>query len=90
MGEKSTPRPWQLNAECGNESIIDAREDMIADCAIFFPDMRDSTARNQANAALIVKAANNHHALVSVVRELLDEPSDEARNRARALLKEIG
>jgi hypothetical protein len=91
---KSTPTPWRVAGKASGYimgtdgtgwvqvAVVGAYHDK--EIRPFNKDRWD------ADAALIVKAANNHHALVSVVRELLDEPSDEARNRARALLKEIG
>lgn len=70
-GVSATPAPWYRAATMHTELIMGFRENtevVIAelDCEI---DMTD--AENEANAAFIVHAVNNHSALVKALADLL-------------------
>lgn len=73
-----TPTPWKTDAEVGHEAILGPDGLMVADCSIFHRKIKAS--RLPANAAFIVKAVNNHDALVKALRDL-----EEANDRLAAL-----
>jgi hypothetical protein len=95
MSAKHTPTPWHLtNDEIRSECT---RDRFVASCEfIDFIKGDDDTAENLANAAFIVRAANNHDALVEIARTMAAEMTadstgdmiryGQAVDRARALL----
>lgn len=66
---KHTPTPWQaLPDENGNETyVVGPKDQAVADC------MMGYGVTDDANAAFIVKAVNNHKALVKALEVLLAE-----------------
>jgi hypothetical protein len=70
MDKDITPTPWQNDQEPDRMIVCDVEGGSIADCAPPGPWMRQKTA--EANAAFIVKAANNHAALVDALSDTLN------------------
>ena len=94
-----SPTPWETGdfAEIWSTTEVDYP---VARCASHIsPTFGSPGPREEANAALIVRAVNNHAALVAALEELLPEPTvaknlstaQRARNRrinaARAILQ---
>lgn len=71
MDAKHTPTPWRLT----NDEIVSdcSRERFVAVCE-FIDLIRgdDDTTENLANAAFIVRAANNHEALVAFAQKVIN------------------
>jgi len=71
---EATPRPWFIvdESKAVHRWVIAHGEgDSIADCAPVGPWMTPEEA--DANAALIVRAVNNHEALLSALESAADE-----------------
>ena len=82
-------------------NIIGHREDLnyvttIANTGSIESNSHDCTIENEANAEFIVRACNNHDALVAMLRELLDvrtgdgllDPASAVFRKAERVLKE--
>src|SRR2546423_15687118 len=63
------PEKWQLDPEWGKEQIVDRKGVLVCDCAIIHRNRQQNI--NQANAAFIVRAAQNFEPLVQALEELL-------------------
>jgi hypothetical protein len=71
-----TPTPWTaLPDENGNETyIVGDRDQAVADC------MMGYGVADDANAAFIVKAVNNHDALVKALDWIVSNPNAHHAN----------
>jgi hypothetical protein len=68
--DKATPRPWKI-FEGGSQDVVDivnGKNEMLCRCKGSFIGSRP-LKEAQANASLIVKAVNNHEALLEACRE---------------------
>lgn len=72
MEPNLSPGPWVTNAECGDESVLDADGFMVADCAIFsmHRDWKKRKGDNRANARAI--------AMLPVLHEVAERAAYEA------------
>ena len=70
-----TPTPWVCGPEYedGNPTYIHKDGHAIADCSMGYG------VEDDANAAFIVKAVNNHDALVQALQALVDNVNDYER-----------
>ena len=102
METQATPRPWAIAqpAELRNVSqIVDGRGNALASLYYLLNDepraLAKTEAENGANAAMIVRAVNNHDALVEALEQVLawsvranagPIPWDEVETNIRAAL----
>jgi len=96
--DKATPRPWTL----AGEYMVSMGKRPIASTDVYNSNQDTMRHReeNQANAQLIVRAVNNHEALVEALRKITErykpigatreETLTEIRNIARDALKKAG
>lgn len=78
---EATPRPWAvIQDQYGNESIVDSMGDFVVEMA-----------EQTIDADLIVKAVNNHDALVAEATELLKNTTwdEDSVGYARVLTQDI-
>ncbi|QUS39520.1 hypothetical protein RPMA_12260 [Tardiphaga alba] len=84
-----TPLPWVLDHSepCrGRIYCEDATGSIVASCVDFKWAPRP-VAEQDANAALIVRAVNNHSGLMAVVTALAESSQSEATSRLREMAK---
>ena len=88
--DKATPRPWTL----AGEYMVGMGKRPVASTDVYNSNQDTMRHReeNQANAQLIVRAVNNHEALVEALRMIdkLYHSEDGAGAIARAALKKAG
>lgn len=84
--------PWRTDPEMGDEIVIDARGDVIADCAIFGIDGR-TALENQANARLCAASPDIAFALRNLLaaseRHIFSTECQAERDAARAALARV-
>lgn len=62
---RHTPTPWRTDADTEHMTLIDKKGRLIADCAIYGRGF--TSAQNVANAALVKRAVNSHHAMIDAL-----------------------
>ena len=83
---KHTPGPWRTDPACGDEQVLAARGELVADCCIMGGLHRPNGERIRANARLIAAAPQLAGALLAASRALR---SYQYGNAAPDLAKEI-
>lgn len=71
MKAEHTPTPWKTGGSFGLDVLTSDGNTHIANCGIYQGE-NEYTQGKQANAEFIVRAVNNHDALVEALNELLD------------------
>ena len=91
-----TPTPWEITHKFDSDGYPFTIEHEDLTIATIAPDGYDTTAGNaELNTAFIVKAVNNHKALVEALRKTMEscywcaQGSDAHCTDARALLAEL-
>lgn len=84
--------PWTTDHECGDETVLDADGNMVADCSIVGMDASFTDERCRANAKLCAAAPDLLEALIDLLQviatdELVPESVSFMRQARAAVAK---